>query len=135
MITTDGYSDCFHFICAVKKKPEGFVEKRPSDFINDIQFGCQIFAIDSGIRDITTAVDQSGRERKTSLKEYYHLCGFNTASTQREQHKKQYLNEYQKISTLSSFKTTNLDDFVKACKERFADLYDNIKKYYDSDNR
>ncbi|KAI8638725.1 hypothetical protein BD408DRAFT_351345, partial [Parasitella parasitica] len=106
----------------------------PSDFINDIQLGCQIFAIDPGIRDITTAVDQLGRERTTSLKEYYHLCGFNVASTQREQHKKQYMNEYQKISTLSSFKTTNLEDFVKACKERF-DLYDDIKKYYDSDDR
>ncbi|CEP08292.1 hypothetical protein [Parasitella parasitica] len=118
----------------VLKKTEGYVEKKPSDFINDIQLGCQIFAIDPGIRDITTAVDQSGRERKTSLNEYYHLCGFNTASTQREEHKKQHMNEYQQISTLSSFKTTNLDDFVKACKERF-DLYDIIKKYYDSDNR
>ncbi|OAD73980.1 hypothetical protein PHYBLDRAFT_145444 [Phycomyces blakesleeanus NRRL 1555(-)] len=49
----------------------------PADYIDDIDKDCQVWAIDPGVCDIITTVDTSGRQRTTSVNEYYHLCGFN----------------------------------------------------------
>ncbi|OAD65418.1 Homeodomain-like DNA binding domain-containing transcription factor [Phycomyces blakesleeanus NRRL 1555(-)] len=63
----------------IQKKKEAPAQKQPADFINDIDKGCQIWAVDPGVCDIITAIDTSGRQRTTSVNEYYHLRGFNDA--------------------------------------------------------
>ncbi|ORE07329.1 hypothetical protein BCV72DRAFT_249522 [Rhizopus microsporus var. microsporus] len=95
--------------------------KNPSDFIDDIRNGC--------IFTILTAVDTSGRQRTTSLDEYYHLCGYNNANFIRKKHQEQHTAQFLKISNLSSLKTSNITEFAKACQERLS-LYDDIASYY-----
>ncbi|KAI7907630.1 uncharacterized protein BX663DRAFT_528406 [Cokeromyces recurvatus] len=110
-----------------KKKKEVSVEKQPIDFLKDIENGCTVWGVDPSVNTIFTAVDTSGRQRTTSLDEYYHLCGYNDATFIRNQHQKQHMAEYSKISNWSSLKTLNIKDFIKAYKEKLA-LYDDIKK-------
>ncbi|KAI7902244.1 uncharacterized protein BX663DRAFT_552660 [Cokeromyces recurvatus] len=95
---------------SIHLKQKVSIEKQPADFLEDIENGYT-----------------SGRQRTSSLDEYYHLCGYNDATFTRNQHQKQLMAEYLKISDLSSLKTSNIKDFIKACKERQA-LYDDIKK-------
>ncbi|KAL0073613.1 hypothetical protein F4703DRAFT_1911338 [Phycomyces blakesleeanus] len=87
----------------------------PADYIDDIDKDCQVWAIDPGVCDIITTVDTSGRQRTTSVNEYYHLCGFNDTFD------------------LSSFKTTNEADFLKVYKDRLG-FYFTITKYYSQGN-
>ncbi|KAI7898956.1 uncharacterized protein BX663DRAFT_489525 [Cokeromyces recurvatus] len=108
-------------------------KKQPADFLEDIENGCIVWRVDPGVNTIFTAVDTPGRQRTTSLDEYYHLCGYNDATFIQNQHQKQHMAEYSKISNLSSLKTSIIKDFIKACKERLA-LYDDIKKYYNENN-
>jgi hypothetical protein len=75
-----------------------------------------VWAIDPGIWDIVTAVDISGRQRKTSLDEYYHLAGFNGAKNKKDQRKERNMQKYLKISSISSIKTTNEEKLIEACK-------------------
>ncbi|ORE09711.1 hypothetical protein BCV72DRAFT_201069, partial [Rhizopus microsporus var. microsporus] len=103
--------------------------KNPSDFIDDIRNGCNIWGVDSGVSTILTAVDTSGRQRTTSLDEYYHLCGYNNANFIRKKHQEQHAAQFLKISNLSSLKTSNITEFAKACQERLS-LYDDITSYY-----
>ncbi|KAG1065446.1 hypothetical protein G6F42_026827 [Rhizopus arrhizus] len=103
--------------------------KQPEDFLEDIENGCEIWGVDPGIATLVTAVDTSGRQRTTSLEEYYHLCGYNDANSIRKKHQEQHKAQFLKISNLSSLKTSNMAEFLKACKERLS-LYDDITSYY-----
>jgi hypothetical protein len=84
-----------------------------------------VWAIDPGIWDIVTAVDISGRQKKSSLDEYYHLAGLNDAKYKRDRRKKKHMQEYLTISSISSIKTTNEEKFIEACKERLNLYNDN----------
>ncbi|EIE91263.1 hypothetical protein RO3G_15974 [Rhizopus delemar RA 99-880] len=101
----------------------------PEDFLEDIENGCEIWGVDPGVATLVTAVDTSGRQRTTSLEEYYHLCGYNDANSIRKKHQEQHKAQFLKISNLSSLKTSNMAEFLKACKERLS-LYDDITSYY-----
>jgi hypothetical protein len=103
--------------------------KNPSDFIGDIRNGCDIWGIDPSVSTILTAIDASGRQRTTSLDEYYHLCGYNNANFIRKKHQEQHTAQFLKISNLNSLKTSNITEFAKACQERLS-LYDDITSYY-----
>ncbi|RCH81488.1 hypothetical protein CU097_002475, partial [Rhizopus azygosporus] len=127
VITTDGYSISFLFTRTVKRYLA--TTKNPSDFIDDIRNGCDIWGVDPGVSTILTAVDTSGRQRTTSLDEYYHLCGYNNANFIRKKHQEQHTAQFLKISNLSSLKTSNITEFAKACQERLS-LYDDITSYY-----
>ncbi|KAL0083782.1 hypothetical protein J3Q64DRAFT_1810002 [Phycomyces blakesleeanus] len=94
----------------------------PADYIDDIDKDCQVWAIDPGVCDIITTVDTSGRQRTTSVNEYYHLL-----------YKKEHLDDYLKTFDLSSFKTTNEADFLKVYKDRLG-FYFTIPKYYSQGN-
>lgn len=130
---TDGYSISFLFSRVVKKKKEMPIEKVPADFREDIENGCNVWGVDPGVNTIITSVDKSGKQRTTSLKEYYHLCGFNDASFVRKKHQNQHAAGHLKITSLSSLKTSNVTDFVKACRERI-NSYDDISFYYNENS-
>ncbi|CEG78604.1 hypothetical protein RMATCC62417_13183 [Rhizopus microsporus] len=90
-------------------------EKQPKDFLKDIENGCDVWGVDPGVSTILTAVDTSGRQRTTSLDEYYNLCGYNNANFIRKKHQEQHTAPFLKISNLSSLKTSNIPEFAKAC--------------------
>ncbi|PHZ12874.1 uncharacterized protein RHIMIDRAFT_291478 [Rhizopus microsporus ATCC 52813] len=127
VITTDGHSISFLFTRTVKRSLA--TTKNPSDFIDDIRNGCDIWGVGPGVSTTLTAVDTSGRQRTTSLDEYYHLCGYNNANFIRKKHQEQHTAQFLKISNLSSLKTSNITEFTKACQERLS-LYDDITSYY-----
>jgi hypothetical protein len=79
-----------------------------------------------GVSTILTTVDTSGRQRTTSLDEYYHPCDYNNANFIRKKHQEQHTAQFLKISNLSSLKTSNITEFAKACQERLS-LYDDYK--------
>ncbi|CEP09647.1 hypothetical protein [Parasitella parasitica] len=88
---TNGYSVEFTF----KKKPAEKSSSKPltaTDFCVDINNDhVLIWGVDPGVTDIYTAADSGDvskkeRIRRTSCKEYYHMCGFNLAKQKRMQH-------------------------------------------------
>src|ERR1700676_3878792 len=87
-MTTDGISLDFLF----DKRPLPARDlQTPESFANWIEFGehrTTIWGVDPGITDIFVAVDglleDPHRVRQTSCQEYYHLCGYNKATRQRE---------------------------------------------------
>ncbi|CEI88761.1 hypothetical protein RMCBS344292_03139 [Rhizopus microsporus] len=82
--------------------------KAPKDFA-DIVGNVEVWAVDPGISTIFTAVDSTGHERvrTTSLKEYYHLCGYNLTTRRRKEHQECYLDEFKYISELLTLKLQN----------------------------
>ncbi|ORE01275.1 hypothetical protein BCV72DRAFT_322274 [Rhizopus microsporus var. microsporus] len=114
VITTEDHSVSFLFTRTVKRSLA--TTKNPSDFIDDIRNGCDVWGIDPGVSTILTSVDTSGRQSTTSLDEYYHLCGYNNANFIRKKHQEQHTAQFLKISNLSSLKTSNVTEFAKACK-------------------
>ncbi|CEG68481.1 hypothetical protein RMATCC62417_04733 [Rhizopus microsporus] len=99
------------------------------DPLKSINYSSILSIADPGVSTILTAVDTSGRQRTTSLDEYYHLCGYNNANFIRKKHQEQHTAQFLKISNLSSLKTSNITEFAKACQERLS-LYDDITSYY-----
>ncbi|CEP15642.1 hypothetical protein [Parasitella parasitica] len=135
---TNGYYVEFTF----KKKLVKKSTSKPlttADFCEDIknnQF--LIWGVDPGVTDIYTAADSgdaSKRERikRTSCKEYYHICGFNLAKQKRMQHQNNNLQDFDFISKLPILKTSNLIDFVNAAAQRLIN-YQRTSAYYNYDN-
>lgn len=134
IVYTNGYSISFLFSRLTKRDKTGESRKKqPADYLQDIEDGCDIWGVNPGINSIITAVDTSGRQRKTSLDEYYHLCGYNNANSLRKKYQKQRMAQFLKISNLSSLKTSDIADYTKACQERLS-LYHDIANYYNEND-
>ncbi|KAL0077491.1 hypothetical protein J3Q64DRAFT_1873112 [Phycomyces blakesleeanus] len=115
LIITDGY--CIYSLVSrvAQKKKEAPAQKQPADFINDIDKGCQIWAVDPGVCDIITAIDTSGRQRTTSVNEYYHLRGFNDVHMNMEMY---MLYEYLTSQVCNEFKKRNVENLVNSKSKR-----------------
>ena len=111
----------------------------PADFAEDVKNNnALIWGIDPGQTDIYTTVDSGDsnkkeRIRKTSTKEYYHMCGYNMATQKRMQHQLQNQDDFNFISRLPSLKTYKIDDLSKAASDRLKN-YTKIFNYYNKDN-
>ncbi|KAL0077259.1 hypothetical protein F4703DRAFT_1946047 [Phycomyces blakesleeanus] len=103
------------FASVFAKKKEAPAQKQPADFINDIDKGCQIWAVDPGVCDIITAIDTSGRQRTTSVNEYYHLRGFNDVHMNMEMY---MLYEYLTSQVCNEFKKRNVENLVNSKSKR-----------------
>jgi hypothetical protein len=89
------------------------IKKTPMDFKSDIENDAVVWGVDPGVTNVFTAVDSSScnkpeRIRLTSSKEYYHLCGFNTASREREEHRKIYPEDSSLLLGLPTLKTPDI---------------------------
>ncbi|KAI8640507.1 hypothetical protein BD408DRAFT_238397 [Parasitella parasitica] len=118
VIYTDGYSVSFLFSRITAKKKKGSLPVKPSDLKTDIDNGCQVWAVDSGISTVFTIVDQAGRVGSLGQKEYYHLCGFNDAAHIRKIHQAKHTNTHRMITELDSLKTGEVSKFLIACRKR-----------------
>ncbi|KAG0748390.1 hypothetical protein G6F57_001279 [Rhizopus arrhizus] len=68
-----------------------------------------VWGVEPGVTDIFTAVDSgfsslNGRIRKASIKEYYHICGFNPVTQRRMQHQQHNQEDVRFINKLSTTK-------------------------------
>ncbi|KAI8977177.1 hypothetical protein BDF20DRAFT_873399 [Mycotypha africana] len=135
VMVTDGYTVSFLCQRIKKRASSNDHSKKPPDFAEDINVGCTVWAVDPGVTDIITAVNSSDTERlrTASLDEYFHLCGFNDANIARRQHQSKNETVFNTINNFSTLKTTLVDDFVKASKERVIN-YQAIYDYYSADS-
>jgi transcription elongation factor Elf1 len=109
----------------------------PADLKEDVENGALVWGVDPGITDVFTACDSSSdkaeRIRRTSSKEYYHLCGYNHAAQERKKHQQDHQDDFKFISKLPSLRTYDLQGFLTASKTRLQN-YGRIADYYAKDN-
>jgi hypothetical protein len=79
------------------------------------------------------ATNERNRIRKCSAKEYYHLCGFNAATRQREKYRRMAKPEIRDlIDGIPSLRTANFDAVKDGIQYRLANLLA-ITDYFDKD--
>jgi Putative transposase DNA-binding domain len=109
----------------------------PASFRNWIEFGdhrTTVWGVDPGVTDVFVAVDGHGedqhRVRRTSSKEYYHICGFNKATEQRRRWRvADGQNWNQLIEQMPTVKTTNIGHFLDAIRYRFDNFFAIVEHY------
>ncbi|KAI8980905.1 hypothetical protein BDB01DRAFT_851637 [Pilobolus umbonatus] len=74
-------------------------------------------------------VDQAGRVRSSSQKEYYHLCGFDDATHIRKVHQAKYADTHKIMTELDSLKTGDMPKFLTACRKR-VQHYNAMNNFY-----
>ena len=106
LIRTDGAGIDFIF----KKPKRETVSTTPAHWRRLLE-GSTIWGIDPGLTDLFVAADgdevDPHRIRRTSTKEYYHICGFNAASRKRDNWKRQNQEAARIIDAIPTLKTAS----------------------------
>jgi hypothetical protein len=138
-LSTDGISIDFLFNKKPFKDRESITPTSFKHWVTEGDHVATIWGVDPGVTDVFVAADgiteEQNRIRKCSSKEYYHLCGYNAATKEREQYRRMAKQDVRDlIDGIPSLKTANFESLIDGIRYRLSNFLA-ITNYYDKDAR